>query len=230
MAKLFIDKNDIASRAAWFYVLMHEAPIEIYEFNPNNEELEEENPLKMVPFLIDGHVKVWGSQATIFYIAEKYSAFEGLGKTFEERAKTESILAWANTTLYRTVITDFVAPQIYEDEALPGESSKIQVEFARKSLTEQLDVLEGSYLKIKNYMIQDSVHFVDYYVVVLFTSRGPKGLNLILRKIELSSSERNINEAFIIANELFGMQPIVGELVLSKYAEDGNLGHVCMSQ
>ena len=44
----------------FYFLFQHEVPIEIYEFNPNNEELEEENPLKMVPFLIDGHVKVWG--------------------------------------------------------------------------------------------------------------------------------------------------------------------------
>ena len=43
------------------------------------------------------------------------------------------------------------------------------MEYARKSLTEQLDVLEGSYLKIKNYMIQDSVHFVDYYVGMILS-------------------------------------------------------------
>ena len=41
------------------------------------------------------------SQSIIFYVAEKYTDFAGLGKTPEERSQVESVLFWSSTTLLR---------------------------------------------------------------------------------------------------------------------------------
>ena len=41
------------------------------------------------------------SQSIVYYLAEKYADFAGLGKTPEERAKVESVIFWAATTLFR---------------------------------------------------------------------------------------------------------------------------------
>ena len=45
------------------------------------------------------------SQSIIFYVAEKYTDFAGLGKTPEERSQVESVLFWSSTTLLRWALS-----------------------------------------------------------------------------------------------------------------------------
>jgi len=169
MARLFINKVDIASRITWFYVLMSKSPVEIYEYNDENEELEEENPIKMVPFLMDGDVKIWGSQACILYLAEKHGTIEEFGKANEGRAKIESMLSWATSSLFRNVAEDYVVPKLYDEGDLNGEYRRLQIEFGKKAVHEQLDVMESRYLKKNKFILGKEVHFVDYYIGMILS-------------------------------------------------------------
>eukprot|EP00794_Sanderia_malayensis_P001461 gene1461-1615_t len=113
MARLYIDKNDIASRTAWFYVLMTKAQVEIFEFNKENDEMFFDNPLQIRPLLVDGNVRVWGSQAVILYVAEKFTNFEGFGATLQTRLKNESILYWANPSLLSLLHHNFMLKKLF---------------------------------------------------------------------------------------------------------------------
>eukprot|EP00794_Sanderia_malayensis_P000465 gene465-1108_t len=164
MARLYIDKNDIASRTAWFYVLMTKAQVEIFEFNKENDEMFFDNPLQIRPLLVDGNVRVWGSQAVILYVAEKFTNFEGFGATLQTRLKNESILYWASGSLYRSVVTEFVAPQLYAEEALLGDGKAAQLEFGEMATREQLDSLEMKYFMKTKFISGESPDFIDFYV------------------------------------------------------------------
>ena len=97
-----------------------------------------------------------------------------------------------------------MAPQLHDEEALPGEAKHSQLEFGKKETCEQLDALETAYFQKMRFMAGSKPDFMDYYVGIILS---------VLDKVEFDLSQwpktkawydemkRRTNEMIIIFQE-----------------------------
>lgn len=106
----------------------------------------------MVPLLQDGDLTIYGSQAIIFYLAEKFSNYLSFGKG-DERPHVESVIHWAATTLLRDVGNNYVYPSLNQaEDALSKRANISLVEFAKTEVKFHLDTLEKHYLSQRKFL------------------------------------------------------------------------------
>ena len=64
---------------------------------------------------------------------------------------------------------DYVEPKLFE-EGLNGENRRVLIEFGKKSVHEQLDVIESMYLKENKFILGNEVHFIDFYIGLILSA------------------------------------------------------------
>ncbi len=64
---------------------------------------------------------------------------------------------------------EFVAPQLYQEEALEGELKLAQVESGKKATHEQLTALEKSYLQKSKFISGEKPGFLDFNIGIILS-------------------------------------------------------------
>ena len=60
--------------------------------------------------------------------------------------------------------------KLYDEEGLDGENKTIQIECGKRSVHEQLDVMESMYFKDNAFILGKEVHFIDYYIGMILSA------------------------------------------------------------
>lgn len=141
--------------------------IDLDECKPS--DFESRSPLGTVPVLQDGGHNIYGSQAIVYYLAEKYTNYAGFGKN-NERPLIESVINWAATTLLRDIGNNYVYPSLnWPGVALAKESNSSLVDFGKNEVIFHLDVLEKHYLCHHEFLCSNSSTIADCWVAVVLS-------------------------------------------------------------
>nr|XP_058952617.1 dichloromethane dehalogenase-like [Pocillopora verrucosa] len=167
---LFMKRNSVSCRIVWLYLKQNEIPfvmIDLDECKPS--DFESRSPLGTVPVLQDGGHNIYGSQAIVYYLAEKYTNYAGFGKN-NERPLIESVINWAATTLLRDIGNNYVYPSLnWPGVALAKESNSSLVDFGKNEVIFHLDVLEKHYLCHHEFLCGNSSTIADCWVAVVLS-------------------------------------------------------------
>jgi len=171
MAKLYIADGDPDSQICQLYSKKNKIQLEIVRYNPQDPHQSLVNPLRIVPFLLDGEIKAWGCNATLLYLAETYGKFDLFGDSLEERTKVNALLSWTAGTLSRSVLTSLVHPQQYDTFKLSDKAhNDLLIESGSRMTKECLDILETQYLSKKKCLCGDSESLADLYAAQVLLS------------------------------------------------------------
>ncbi|XP_057305989.1 glutathione S-transferase D2-like isoform X2 [Hydractinia symbiolongicarpus] len=165
MAKLYVKEYDVDSKLPWLYIILTKSPVDIVIFKPGDTQHTLMNPAKILPFLLDEDVKIWGTVAVLLYLTQKFGNNLYHGQNADEKAKINSILYWTGGPFYRSAITNFVRPQQSEPfYKLPGNDNQLLIQHGKKNITDHLDTLEKQYFTKKKYVHGDAETIADFYI------------------------------------------------------------------
>ncbi|CAD5111113.1 DgyrCDS454 [Dimorphilus gyrociliatus] len=114
--ELYILKSDSNSRIVWLYVVANKIPFELYNFDRKISDLrcmESFNPTLTLPCIVDGSKIIFGTEAILNYLAEKYASFRLLGDGDPDiKAECNGFISLAVSVIYRIVQKEYVEPQL----------------------------------------------------------------------------------------------------------------------
>jgi len=169
MAKVFVKQGEISSSVTWLYKIITNNPIEVIKVD---QTASNDNPLKILPYLIDGEAQIWGDFTVISHLAEKTGNKNSLcGDTSEEKSQINSLLFWLAGSFSRSALRDYVFPK--KDGAnickldLDSDNALL-IEHGFKSTSSHLDNLEKSYFNVDNKKSLTSKQSIaDYYLALI---------------------------------------------------------------
>lgn len=122
-----------------------------------------------MPLLQDEDLSLYGSQAIIFYLAEKFSNYAGFGKS-DERPVVESVVHWVATTLLRDVGNNYVYPSLNRaEDALSKGANTSLVEFGKKEVIFHLHTLEKHYFSQHKFLCCGVPTLADSWTAIVLS-------------------------------------------------------------
>lgn len=105
--QLYVLKADSNSRIVWLYVSINKIPFELIDFDRKRSDarcMESFNPTLTLPCVKDGPNTIFGPEAILNYLAEKYSSFRLLGDGNPDiKAECNGFISLAVSVIYRFV-------------------------------------------------------------------------------------------------------------------------------
>ena len=122
------------------------------------------NPNRLVPFLIDGDLKLSESSAILKYLAERFESVT-YPRELKARARVNELMDWINTQLCRDLAYGLVYPQVFPTHKRPSEEQqKAQLAWSCERAKSWMKVLDESILGPKNkYLCGDKITLADYF-------------------------------------------------------------------
>jgi len=121
------------------------------------------NPNCMVPFLVDGDLKLSESSTILKYLAEKFDLPE-YPKDLKKRAKVNEAMDWFNANLYRDWGYNLCYPQMFpHHRRASDEAQRATVQWGLDKTARWLGVLNDHWLGGgRKYLTGDAVTIADY--------------------------------------------------------------------
>jgi glutathione S-transferase len=127
------------------------------------------NPSKMVPFLVDGDLRLSESSAILKYLADKAGS-PAYPKDLKERAKVNEAMDWFNANFNRDFGYGLCYPQLFPHHKRPTDDvQKATLEWGKTRAQAWLKILNDDIIKDRRYLVGNSLTIADYFGVCMLT-------------------------------------------------------------
>jgi glutathione S-transferase len=185
--KLYCDPLSTTSRPVMMFIAEHGLDVEIVHVDlmsggnqaPDYLAL---NPNGIVPFLVDGDLKLGESVAILKYLARKTGS-STYPTDLVGQAKVDEALSWLSTQFHEYFCLFVCYPHMGVPHGAPPELMQAMLAFGAETAPRWLKVLDGHMLAGRPYICGDEITIADHLGLAFVPAEGASGLRADLRDV-----------------------------------------------
>jgi glutathione S-transferase len=173
--KLFMHPVSMTSRPVRLFIAengidVDEQMVDLMAGEHYQEAFTSINPIRQVPVLEDGDLRLTESSAILKYLADKIDS-PAYPKALKQRAKVNEMMDWFNTTFYRDYAYGWIYPQLFAHHRRPTEEvQRATIAWGKEKAKERLQILNDHWLgQGKPYLCGEAITIADYFGACLLT-------------------------------------------------------------